>query len=83
MEHAVDHPPENTRAWFRGEALRRYGAAVVAANWDSLVFDTGESTLMRVPMMEPARGTRSMVEALFDESPDAATLIDRLGGNDD
>ena len=83
VEHAVDHPPENTRAWFRGEALRRYGTAVVAANWDSLVFDTGESTLMRVPMMEPARGTRSMVEALFDESPDAATLIDRLGGNDD
>ena len=83
VAHAVDHPPENTRAWFRGEALRRYGNAVVAANWDSLVFDTGESALMRVPMMEPGRGTRSMVEGLFDESPDAATLIERLGGNDD
>lgn len=81
--HAVVHPPESTRAWFRGESLRRYGSAVVAANWDSLVFDTGGSTLMRVPMMEPGRGTRALVEDLFDTSPDAATLIDRLGGNDD
>jgi proteasome accessory factor A len=80
---AVSSPPESTRAWFRGEALRRYGSAVVAANWDSLVFDIGESTLRRVPMMEPTRGTRALVEDLFDASPDAATLLDRLGGGDD
>jgi proteasome accessory factor A len=83
VEIAVSRPPESTRAWFRGESLRRYGSAVVAANWDSLVFDVGESTLMRVPMMEPTRGTRALVEELFDESPDAATLIEKLGGNDD
>jgi proteasome accessory factor A len=76
-------PPEGTRAWFRGESLRRYGRDVVAANWDSLVFDTGESTLIRVPMMEPTRGTRALVEDLLDASPDPASLIDRLGGDDD
>jgi Pup amidohydrolase len=80
---AVRRAPEGTRAWFRGEALRRYGDAVVAANWDSLVFDIGESTLRRVPMMEPGRGTRALVEDLFQASPDAATLIRRLGGDDD
>jgi Pup amidohydrolase len=80
---AVLQAPEGTRAWFRGEALRRYGDAVVAANWDSLVFDIGESTLRRVPMMEPGRGTRALVEDLFLASPDAATLIKRLGGDDD
>ncbi|MGI9665657.1 MAG: depupylase/deamidase Dop [Acidimicrobiia bacterium] len=83
VERAVITPPESTRAWFRGEALRRYGSAVVAANWDSLVFDVGESVLIRVPMMEPSRGTRAMVEGLLDSSPDAATLIERLGGSDD
>jgi proteasome accessory factor A len=80
---AVERPPETTRAWFRGESLRRYGSSVVAANWDSLVFDVGASTLMRVPMMEPSRGTRALVEDLFDTSPDAATLIANLGGDDD
>lgn len=83
VEDAVSTPPETTRAWFRGESLRRYGSAVVAANWDSLVFDIGESTLRRVPMMEPTRGTRALVEDLFDSSPDAATLLDKLGGSDD
>lgn len=80
---ATFSPPEGTRAWFRGESLRRYGSAVVAANWDSLVFDTGESALIRVPMMEPGRGTRRLVEDLLDVSPDTATLIDRLGDDDD
>jgi proteasome accessory factor A len=83
VELAVSQAPEGTRAWFRGEALRRYGDAVVAANWDSLVFDIGESNLRRVPMMEPGRGTRALVEDLFLASPDAATLIKRLGGDDD
>lgn len=83
ITNAVARPPETTRAWFRGEALRRYGSAVVAANWDSLVFDIGDSTLMRVPMMEPTRGNRALVEDLFEASPDAATLIERLGGQGD
>ncbi|MEN8238270.1 MAG: depupylase/deamidase Dop [Actinomycetota bacterium] len=83
VERAVERPPEGTRAWFRGETLRRYRSSVVAANWDSLVFDTGESNLVRVPMMDPLRGTRSLVEGLLDESPDASTLISKLGGESD
>ncbi|GMR02550.1 MAG: depupylase/deamidase Dop [Acidimicrobiia bacterium] len=83
IEYAVEHPPESTRAWFRGESLRRYRDAVVAANWDSLVFDVGSSSLIRVPMMDPLRGTRDLVEDVLDESPDAATLIKKLGGDDD
>ena len=83
VDHATRTPPEGTRAWFRGQSLRRYGRAVVAANWDSLVFDTGAASLVRVPMMEPQRGTRAIVEELLATSPDAATLIARLGGDDD
>jgi proteasome accessory factor A len=60
----------------------RYPDALVAANWDSLVFDIGEETLKRVPMMEPLRGTRSLVATMLDASPTAATMIRALGGND-
>jgi proteasome accessory factor A len=80
---AMTSPPETTRAYFRGECLRRYGHAVVAANWDSLVFDIGQSTLVRLPMMEPRRGTRELVEELFDASPDVATLLDTIGGTNE
>ncbi len=83
IEDAVSQPPPSTRAWFRGEAIRRYPDAVVAANWDSLVFDVGGATLIRVPMMEPTRGTRALVEELLDACPDAATLIEQLGGSND
>ncbi len=77
---AMTDPPESTRAWFRGECLRRYGSDVVAANWDSLVFETGGSHLVRLPMMEPRRGTRELVEDLLDASPDTETLIQNIGG---
>jgi proteasome accessory factor PafA2 len=76
---AMTVPPETTRAWFRGRCLAKYGSDVVAANWDSLVFDVGADPLKRVPMMEPLRGTRAMVGSLIDESADAATLLARLG----
>ena len=83
IDAAVTDPPETTRAWFRGECLRRYGQDVVAANWDSLVFETGDSHLMRLPMMEPRRGTRDLVEGLLDASPDTASLIRNIGGTDE
>jgi proteasome accessory factor A len=83
IETAASRAPESTRAWFRGECLRRYPDQVVSANWDSLVFDVGHSTLVRVPMMEPLRGSRALVEELLAASPDAATLVDNLGGVDD
>jgi Pup amidohydrolase len=50
----------------------------VAASWDSVIFDTGRDALQRVPMREPLKGTRDVVEDLFAEAPDAASLVDRL-----
>jgi len=77
---AVDHPPEDTRAYFRGECLRRFSEHIVAASWDALIFDVGDEPLQKVPTMEPARGTRARVQALFDASPDVRTLIANLQG---
>ncbi|HLE38527.1 MAG TPA: proteasome accessory factor PafA2 family protein, partial [Acidimicrobiia bacterium] len=74
---AVD-PPEGTRAWFRGRCVEKYGDAIVAANWDSLIFDAGEEALKRVPMMDPLRGTRRLTADLLDRSPNAADLIQAL-----
>ncbi len=77
---AVTTPPRDTRAYFRGECLRRYPEAVAAASWDSVVFDIpGVEQLMRVPTMEPERGTRAHVGELLDRSPDAAALLAALG----
>ncbi len=77
---AAVNPPERTRAYFRGRCVDRFSDSLVAANWDSLVFDVGESHLKRVPMMEPLRGDADLVGSLLDEVEDAAELLRRLGG---
>jgi Pup amidohydrolase len=76
---AMTEPPTTTRAYFRGRCLQKYPGDVVAANWDSLVFDIGRDPLRRVPMMEPLRGTAEHVGTLIDESETARELLDRLG----
>ncbi len=76
---AMTEPPTTTRAYFRGRCLQKYPDDVVAANWDSLVFDIGRDPLRRVPMMEPLRGTADHVGTLIDDSETARDLLDRLG----
>jgi proteasome accessory factor PafA2 len=80
VDRAVHGPPEDTRAYFRGNCIRRYGEAIVAASWDSVIFDTGRDALQRVPMREPLRGTKEHVDDLFGQATDAASLVDLLQG---
>ena len=39
VKEAQTTPPEDTRAWFRGECVRRFTSQVFSASWDSVVFD--------------------------------------------
>jgi Pup amidohydrolase len=80
VERATTSPPQDTRAFFRGSCIRKYPDAIVAASWDSVIFDTGRDALQRVPMREPLKGTSEHVEGLLAEAPDAATLVDLLQG---
>ena len=80
VEDALRHPPTDTRAYFRGRCVRQFGPSLVSANWDSLVFDVGEASYKRVPMMDPLRGTAERVSDLLDEASSAADLVNLLGG---
>jgi proteasome accessory factor A len=81
IELAKTVPPSSTRAFFRGECLRKWPNDVVAANWDSLVFDVGDGPLRRVPMMEPLRGTKAIVGNLLDRAATPHDLLDLLGSD--
>jgi proteasome accessory factor A len=81
VARAVHHPPADTRAFFRGEVMARYGDEVSAASWDSVIFDVqGAPALQRVPMPDPLRGTQRHIGELLDASPDAASLLAGLSG---
>ena len=75
---AAGTPPEGTRAYFRGSCLARWPDSVVAANWDSLVLDTGEEPLRRIPMMEPTRGSKEHVAALLSRVTTPGQLVEGL-----
>ncbi|MBB5873853.1 proteasome accessory factor A [Allocatelliglobosispora scoriae] len=78
VQRAMVEPPEDTRAYFRGRCLAQYASEVVAASWDSVIFDVGRESLVRVPMMEPERGTKRVVGALFDRCASAKDLLEAL-----
>jgi len=74
---AVDEPPADTRAWFRGSAITKFGADVPAASWGTIIL-RGEDQLHRIPMVEPLRGTRAMTEQILTESGSTSELIAKL-----
>ncbi|MBM41620.1 MAG: proteasome accessory factor PafA2 [Acidobacteria bacterium] len=75
---ATEEPPSDTRAYFRGRCLARWPDRIVAANWDSMVFDVAGEALRRVPMMEPRRGTAEHVGTLLDTCETVEELIEGL-----
>ncbi|GAB49021.1 depupylase/deamidase Dop [Mobilicoccus pelagius] len=79
IDRAVDHAPPTTRAWFRGECVRRHPDAVVAASWQSILLDRGDGgPLQRIATPEPLKGTRALTEALLDRHPDVEGLLTEL-----
>ncbi len=45
-----------------------------------MIFDLGAENLVRIPTLEPRRGTREHVGELLDSCTDARELVDRLTG---
>jgi len=76
---SMSQPPSSTRAFFRGTVLQRWPHAVIAANWDSVVFDIDNEGLKRVPMPEPLRGTKVLVGELLAMCQTPADLLARIG----
>ncbi len=72
------HAPRDTRAYFRGACLRKFPRQIYGASWTSVLFDVGESSVKRVPLMDPFRGTREATGELFDGVETARELLERL-----
>jgi proteasome accessory factor A len=72
---AVHNPPTDTRAYFRGECLRRYPGEVFGVNWDSISFGLDDQPIKRIMMSEPLKGTKGYVEELLNRSESAAALL--------
>jgi len=72
------HAPRDTRAYFRGACLRKFPREVYGASWTSVLFDVGATSVKRVPLMDPRRGTRDATDDLLDGVETARELLERL-----
>ena len=81
VRRAETQPPPDTRAWLRGTAVTRFGDALFAAGWQSLVLDTGGRDLLRLTMPDPGTGTRAGTEEALTSVRPAADLADRLAAH--
>ena len=75
---AVDEPPEDTRAYFRGQCLKKFKHQIFGVNWDSISFNVGDGPIKRIMMEEPLRGTKSHVQHLLERSETAAELVENI-----
>jgi proteasome accessory factor PafA2 len=72
---SMDDPPEDTRAYFRGQCLKKFKNQIFGVNWDSISFNLGDGPIKRIMMEEPTRGTKRHVQQLLDRSETAADLV--------
>jgi len=79
IQHAVYNAPRDTRAFFRGECLKRYPGEVFGVNWDSISFGLEDESVKRIMMAEPLKGSSEIVGELLDRSDTAAALLDNMG----
>jgi len=77
VERAAREAPEDTRAWFRGQCLARFGKAVYGVSWSSVLLTAG-SGIRRIPTLNPFKGTRAIAAPLFDGCAGTEELVDRL-----
>lgn len=78
VEEAEFAPPPTTRAWLRGELIRRYPTQVYSASWHSIVLEPEGGGMFRLPMVQPAAGTFRQASALFAYSPTLGGFLSQL-----
>ncbi|MBI1821328.1 MAG: proteasome accessory factor PafA2 [Nitrospirae bacterium] len=78
ITRAMEFPPEGTRAYFRGMCLRKFPKEIYAASWTSVLFDLGNTTVKKIPLLDPFRGTKVLVEKILNSSYSVQELLRQL-----
>lgn len=79
INSAIVNPPEDTRAYFRGNCIRKYESVVAAASWDSIIFDFGlTEPMVRLNTTDARKGTKDLTESLFVKDLSAQDFVATL-----
>ncbi len=62
--HAIQHPPLDTRAYFRGTCLRKFPNDIHSVSWNSIIFN-GPTGFDKIMMERPHFGTQRIIGELL------------------
>jgi len=74
IERLRHEPPEDTRAWLRGEIIRRYPTHIVDIGWDYVFFKNGQFIEMNIPIV----GNKAQFTPIFADNPTFETFFERI-----
>jgi proteasome accessory factor A len=83
IERFVNEPPDDTRAYLRAHALRRFGEHVASMNWDRIRFRMPadltwwSETVLSLP--DPSRHGRAESEPILARCATPAELVEAVG----
>jgi proteasome accessory factor A len=78
IQRAMQTAPSQTRAFFRGACLQRFPQQVYGMSWTSVLLESADTTIKRIPLMDPYRGTQSLTQELFQDIDSVDQLLSRL-----
>ncbi len=78
IQRAMHTAPTQTRAFFRGACLQRFPQQVYGMSWTSILLEAADTTIKRIPLMDPYRGTESLTQELFQDIDSVDQLLSRL-----
>ena len=77
LAQAAATPPTNSRAFFRGQMMEKFGEAVLAANWESLIVQASHEDPIRIATTELDGLTQEVIGELLDK---ASTIDEVIAG---
>ena len=78
IQRAGHTAPAHTRAFFRGACLQRFPQQIYGMSWTSVLLESADHTITRIPLMDPYRGTQSLTQELLQDIDSVDQLLSRL-----
>lgn len=79
IDWAASHPPEETRAWLRGQLITRHPKSVAGASWDQILLRPDDvSPVVRLKLTDPFSGNREQAEPVLEQVENPAQLVSGL-----
>ena len=72
------HPADGDARLFPWTLCQKVCEVVYGASWTSVLFDVGNTTIKKVPLMDPLRGTEALTRELLDPADTVDALIEKL-----